>query len=211
MEKTIIELNDKQKLLFGSMRGCNYDIVSYLTLEDILNQIQVLNPVYYAVSPLHDLDIKDNGEHKKPHYHIVLCFGTKKRGTQLTRLFNTTELRLINTGYQLKGSFNYLTHDSNDCKGKVKYEKFKLITNNLEYFENLDDCQGTDNSFDIIDRIIRGCSTRDMVKLYGKDFIYHRKDYLSVAEAIQYEERANNLKLEIACDKDTGELIQLEF
>lgn len=216
MVKSVVELTDNQKKYFSSMRGCNYDIVCYLPLNDIEDYIiNGLNAYKYAISPLHDKDKKDNGELKKPHYHLVLCFGTKKRGTQLVRLFNTTEIRLINNTSQLKGSFEYLTHDSKNCEGKVKYEKSKLRSNDLVYFNNLDDSVGVDNSYDIIDRLNRQTSIREMVKLYGKDFIYHFDNYVKVAKLIAEEDTLllykKRLKTEPFIDNETGEIEQIEF
>lgn len=213
MVKTVVELNDKQKLLFSNMRACYYDVVCYLDIDNIINIINTLNVYKYAVSPLHDLDKKGNGEFKKPHYHLVLCFGTKKRGTSLVRLFNTTEIRVINNTAQLKGSFEYLTHNSYNCEKKVKYEKSKLITNDLSYFEQLDNALGVDNSFDIIDKIILGVSIRELVKCYGKDFVYHYNQYNAIAELIMEEDKAKNKRLLLTpcCNEDTGEIEQIKF
>lgn len=214
MLKNKVELNEKQKQLFSNMRACYYDIVCYLEISEIISIIETLNVYKYAVSPLHDLDIKDNGKYKKPHYHLVLCFGTKKRGTSLVRLFNTTEIRVINNTPQLKGSYDYLTHDSKGCEGKVKYEKSKLISNDLSYFEQLIDELRVDNSFDIIDNIILGMSIRELVKMYGKDFVYHYNQYKTIAELIIEEDRKINIKkitLEPCCNKETGEIEQYQF
>lgn len=43
--------------------------------EQILSDIKV--PI--IISPLHDKDKKEDGTLKKPHYHIVLLYSSKKK------------------------------------------------------------------------------------------------------------------------------------
>ena len=215
MVKTVVELTDKQKLLFSNMRGSNYDVVTYLSEEEILSLLKSIGVERYAYLT-HDKDLNADGTLKKSHTHLVLCFSVRKRATNLVRLFNTTELRVIETEKQLKGSFKYLTHETESAikQGKVKYEKSKLRCNDLEYFDNLSDCElSVDNSLDIVDKINMGVSTRDLVRQYGKDFIFHYGNYRAIAEQIFYEDNLNKkrLVLEPCIDKETGEVEQIEF
>lgn len=216
-----IMITEKQKDFFNSMRGYYFDIVCYLDINTIKEIISCIGCEHFAVSPLHDLDVFDDGEKKgqlkKPHYHIVLVFGGCKRALRLVRLFNTTEIRLIDNEKLLKGSFDYLTHDTKLCEelGKVKYEKSKRFISDINYFENLVDINCKDNSLKIINDLLHGVRLRDMVSKYGKDFVYHFSCYRLLADNIRQqdvdENYHNKLKFLLPVDSETGEIKQIKF
>lgn len=183
-----IEFSDKQKTYFNAIRTNWYDIVSYLSEEEIIELCHNLMPQSFSLCT-HDLDLREDGTLKKIHTHVVLCFKTRKRALTLAKLFNTTELRGINTSLQLIGSYEYLIHQNEE--DKVKYEKSKRYTFNENFFNDLylQTCDGCDDTLSIIDNIITGVPTRKLVALYGRDLVYHYKNYLEVANAIITEER----------------------
>lgn len=56
----------------------NYAFIVYpeSMLEDFFDRLESLKlPAF--VSPLHDLDTKDDGSLKKPHYHVVLRYASQ--------------------------------------------------------------------------------------------------------------------------------------
>lgn len=75
--------------------------------------------VPFCVSPLHDRDLTDLGELKKPHYHCALCFDGLKSSDQVrsfTDLINATNPI---PALSLRSSIRYFCHlDSPD---KFKY------------------------------------------------------------------------------------------
>lgn len=82
-----------------------------------------------AVSPLHDKDINPTGEVKKPHYHIILCFGnptTYNNVLQITKEFNATIPQPLES---VVGYYRYLTHKDNPEKAQYNEEEIKLINN----------------------------------------------------------------------------------
>ncbi|MBQ3235767.1 MAG: hypothetical protein IJA97_06380 [Clostridia bacterium] len=187
--KHTITLTDKQKTLFNSIRTSWFDIVSYLSEEEIKDSCESLCPQAFSFCT-HDRDVDKDGNLKKLHTHIVLCFKTRKRALSLAHIFNTTELRAINTSVQLLGSYEYLIHQNE--VDKVKYESSKRYVSNEQFFNDilLTSCDGKDDTLSIIDNIITGVPTRKLVALYGRDFVYHFNQYKEVAMAIVSEERA---------------------
>lgn len=197
-----IELTNKQKVLFENMRGTWFDIVSYLPENELIELCDCLSPLAYGLC-CHDKDINaDTGELKKIHTHLVLCFNTRRRATRLVKLFNTTQVRVIETDYQLKGSFDYLIHENE--VDKVKYEKSKRYVFNQEYFDNFqytESCK--DNTLDIINKIIAQVPLRELVRDYGRDFCIHYKSYNDLAMAIYSQERTKyTLSIMDDCEED---------
>lgn len=81
-----------------------------------------------CVSPLHDKDINPDNTPKKPHYHIILCYGSP---TTYNNVLNLTQNILKQTIpiplEQVKGYYRYLTHLDNP-------EKYQYSSNDIKCF-----------------------------------------------------------------------------
>ena len=69
-----------------------------------------------AVSPIHDKDLTDDGEIKKPHFHILLCYDgatTYNNVLTLTQSLNATIPQVVDS---VDGYYNYLSHTGFDDK-----------------------------------------------------------------------------------------------
>lgn len=74
-----------------------------------------------AISPLHDRDINPTGEHKKPHYHVIVSYEgptTYSNVEKLTARFNQPHPQPLE---QVRGYYRYLTHEDNP--EKAQYSK----------------------------------------------------------------------------------------
>lgn len=193
LELQKVILTERQKAYFTNLRSKWFDIVTYLSTEDVELYLSGLSSFAYAYithdNP-EDLLDKETGHLKKVHTHIVLCLNERSRASRFVRMFNTTEIRVISTTNQLDGSFKYLTHESKNAikQVKVKYENSKLKGFNLELFYNLQSIEVSNNTLDIIDGLICGLSFRELVARYGKDFVYHYEQYRIMAKKIAIEE-----------------------
>ena len=82
-----------------------------------------------AISPLHDHDINPDGEAKKPHFHIILVYGSP---TTYNNVLNFTQNVLNSTIpqplEQVRGMYRYFTHMDNP--EKAQYDHTKIITLN---------------------------------------------------------------------------------
>ena len=93
--------------------------------EDWKEQLQ-LTGLDIAISPLHNLDVNADGEVKKEHYHIILCYnGT----TTFSNVKKLTVDRLNATIPQplehVKGYYRYLTHSDNP--EKAQYSESDIV------------------------------------------------------------------------------------
>ena len=98
--------------------------------RDILNGLHI----QWVESPLHDQDIRANGENKKPHIHVVLCFEGNKSYSQICDIANSVngviapldspeDCPRVNS---IRGMVRYLIHI--DDPDKHQYERDKIIT-----------------------------------------------------------------------------------
>lgn len=80
------------------------------------------------ISPLHDKDFDENGELKKPHYHIILIFENKKSFKQVQEIFNAINaFQKIEAVHSLKGQARYLCHLDNAKKHKYDINDVKAL------------------------------------------------------------------------------------
>ena len=106
--------------------------------EFFVNTLKAYNSNFDFYSILHDSDIKENGELKTPHYHIVISFknGFRTRCATILNLFDN-DIRLcisIQLCVNLVSSIRYLIHLDNEKK--FQYSRDLISTNNKRMLSN---------------------------------------------------------------------------
>ena len=69
-----------------------------------------------AISPLHDKDINPTGEVKKPHYHIILAFGSPTTYNNVKCITEELFCPIPIPLESCRGYYRYLTHKDNPEK-----------------------------------------------------------------------------------------------
>lgn len=80
-----------------------------------------------VISPIHDKDIDEEGNPKKPHYHVLMQFGTPKSNLQvkdITWKFGGVGAELIK---DMNASVQYLWHENHPQKAQYRKEKVKVM------------------------------------------------------------------------------------
>lgn len=78
-----------------------------------------------AISPLHDKDLNPDGEPKKPHYHVILCYSGPTSYNVVKKLTNGQLGQTIPQALeQVRGYYRYLTHEDNP--EKAQYSKLEI-------------------------------------------------------------------------------------
>lgn len=183
-------------------------LVSYLPSVDIINDIldkKIKNIKSYAFI-FHDKDIYLNdilddktqevihkkGDLKTPHYHIYLRLKTDREPDEIKRWFMPKGLLDKNglpyncLSQKVKCSvacIDYLTHKNEP--DKYQYSESDIISYNID---SVLDNDAIDNSIDIVEDMLSGFSTRELVKRYGRDFIYHYSSYSAIVAKIKFED-----------------------
>lgn len=115
--------------------------------------------VPFCISPLHDRDVTDSGELKKPHYHIILTFSSQKSYKQVSFISQSLLHGTIpEPVLDLRGCTRYLCHLDNK-------EKFQYSENML--------CYSDDFPYDSLKNSLPYNSTDDFGFLI--DFIFVNK------------------------------------
>ena len=182
-------------------------LISYLPSADIINDIldkKLKNIKSYAFI-YHNKDIYFNdilddknelihkkGDLKTPHFHIYLKLKDSREPDEIKRWFMPKGLIDDNglpfncLSQKVKSSFaciEYLTHKNEP--EKYQYSENDIVSFNIEsVLEN----DAIDNSIDIVEDMLSGSTTRELVKRYGRDFIYHHSSYSAIVEKIKYED-----------------------
>lgn len=182
-------------------------LISYLPSTDIINDIldKKIKSIKSYAFIYHNKDIYLNdilddkneilhkkGDLKTPHYHIYLRFKTNRDVDEIKRWFMPKGLLDENglpyncLSQKVKSSvacIEYLTHKNEP--EKFQYSENDIISYNIDsILEN--DC--IDNSIDIVEDMLSGSPTRELVKRYGRDFIYHYSSYSAIVAKIKYED-----------------------
>lgn len=115
------------------------------------------------ISPMHDKDVNDSGESKKPHYHVMIMFEgpcTSEKAESIFKKIGGVGNLIVESKV---GHARYLCHlDSVD---KYKYDIDDVISlGGADYFETI---ATPKDKFSVLDEIIEYCEE-------NKEISYHR-------------------------------------
>lgn len=94
--------------------------------DDWQEQLQ-LSGLRYAISPLHDKDVLDDGSGrtKKPHYHVIVVYGSPTTYNNVKRLTDSLNAPQPIQLEQVRGYYRYLTHMDNP--EKYQYDATDIV------------------------------------------------------------------------------------
>lgn len=77
-----------------------------------------------AVSPLHDRDFNPDGEPKKAHYHVILCYAGPTTFNSVKSITDALNAPIPQALESVRGNYRYLCHEDNP--EKFQYEKAEI-------------------------------------------------------------------------------------
>lgn len=81
--------------------------------------------IEWIESPLHDADLNATGEHKKPHWHVLLMFGGMKTYEQVCEVIAPLKCPVPQKCLSAKGSVRYMAHLDNPEKHQYSISEIK--------------------------------------------------------------------------------------
>lgn len=117
-----------------------------------------------AVSPLHNRDINPDGEIKKEHYHLILCYSgptTYKSVSELTSKLNAPLPQALES---VKGYYRYLTHKDNP----EKYQYDECDIQHLGGFQKSNYMEFSRSEIQLIKRKVQIFIRENEIKEYSK-------------------------------------------
>lgn len=109
----------------------------------------------FAVSPIHDRDIEDDGSPKKRHFHLLLAYTSATTLNNIRGWFNAcglpdSELHSVRVCASGVGYFRYLTHKDNPEKAQYNDKDIRIFNDYDDIFKRFSNI-GSDK----IDKLIR--------------------------------------------------------
>lgn len=94
----------------------------------------------FAVSPIHDSDIDDDGSLKKAHYHLLLAYSSATTLNNIRGWLNAcgipeSELHSVRVCASAVGYFRYLTHKDNPDKAQYDDNDIRIFNDSDELFK----------------------------------------------------------------------------
>lgn len=108
----------------------------------------------FSVSPLHDKDINSDGEPKKSHYHVILCYPGPTTFNSVKSLVERLNSPIPQGIESVRGIYRYFTHKDNP-------EKYQYSESDILCF----------NSFSILDFTEFTRSERNSLRGQLQDFV----------------------------------------
>ena len=168
-------------------RSRYFCIVTYASEKQlrkvIRNHISSVRAFCYI---LHDKD------EATPHHHILLRTHSAWTPKQIARWFEgliDAEKKNVNTfaevAHDMEAQKDYIVHADPKSieEGKHPYS----MTDVKSYgFDDLAEKKNAhDVTYEILEKVINGAPLRDLVRYYGRDFLYHYSHYIEVADLIR--------------------------
>lgn len=154
--------------------------------KNIIEQSDLNNIVQYYAIKTHDMDDSE------PHTHLLIKFYRNQRVNKLVDYFHADSV--ADCSNSIKARWNYLIHNSETCRKEKKYQYDikDILTNDFNFFDNLTDVQQEDTiAINVVNDILNGCSERELIIKYGRDYVIHRTHYMTCANAVMFEESYN--------------------
>lgn len=135
-----------------------------------------------AVSPLHDKDTNADGEPKKPHYHVILVYGSPTTYRNVEGLTKRLNQPIPQPLEQVRGYYRYLTHADNPEKAQYSAAEIETI-----------------NGFDI----------RDFVEMTKSEVTRYKRELLAFIRDNDLMEYADLLDVLLDGGETTADLFEV--
>ena len=132
--------------------------------------------------------IKHDKDKTDVHHHIVLRTYNTWTCLSVSKWFfdDTGQNTFCQIVRDRQGIIDYLIHENDTDDEKAHYDKSDIVDGGLN--DLLPAECASDDSYEIVQKLLDGVPIRELVKLYGKDFIYHYSSYVAVVEHIRDQE-----------------------
>lgn len=165
-----------------------FSIVTYVSKADIQDAIYThsrsLRSYAYI---LHDKD------EAAPHYHLLLRTYDAWSSTQIAKWFDKYKLKDNNNTFvepatDLHALQEYITHSDYKSiqEGKHQYSLDDVVDGGL--FDMIEKKDSYDGTFEIVNAMLQRVPTRQLVRRYGKQLIYHYSQFCAIVDAIRLED-----------------------
>lgn len=177
-----------------SLRSRKFSLVTYLNESQLCGVLlQHSHQIRSYAYAYHDKDIAETGEFKILHCHVVLVLYNATSLSAVLRWFDylTDEGgRNVNTLGEyctdIYSQFDYLTHRHNP--DKFQYSSDIVKSDDLKFWNAVEESSFDNLTLATFSYLDSNLPLRDLVKIYGRDFIIHYRTIKELSEDIRLEQ-----------------------
>lgn len=178
------------------LRVRNFALITYCSSKQVQNVCSAHSKQIRGYAYItHD---KDDGE---KHIHLLIRTYDAWTPEQVGKWFGLCQDDkgdYVNTFNEpisdLSAIVTYLTHSDVDSikAGKARYSEKEIIDFGL--LRTVEKKDSHDNTYQIISLMEKRTPLREILRIYGKDFLYHYKAYKEFLDDMHFQERWNDSK-----------------
>lgn len=190
--KDIPKKEEKIVKTYDRKSGRLFAVMTYASMDFICSVMkQRKETVKYWCAITHDKDVDEKGDLKITHNHLILetfnpstigtirnwfFFATDENGESVTTLAQLVKFRKL--------AIDYLTHEHDPTKFHYSKENIVNLTDSVN-FSAVEPRNDEDTVLNVIDDMLRGLSTFQLVRRYGRDFVIHYRNYKMILQDIE--------------------------
>lgn len=173
-----------------SKKTRNFSCVLYgneNNLKDFLKSPEYI-PRQFAYI-LHDKDKKDNGEEKKTHFHLILCYENARSIESIEKGLkkymsvgeDNPQNAFIESCRDVKGAYGYLIHKNEP--NKYQYSESDIVCSSSDYFTHVSSTNDYISLImDYIDKQDRIITYSELVRRFGNLIAFTRINWIQVVK-----------------------------
>ena len=161
---------------------------------------------------------KDEAE---PHHHILMRTHSAWTPKQIANWFadlKDKDKQPINTfcetAHDMEALKKYILHADPESIEEGKYQYPKEAIKDFGMSDLAEKTNAYDNTYEIINRLLMGANPRELVRYYGRDFLYHYNCYYEVVEKIRdyegYKEARMFSRMDLFNDANLKDIENME-
>lgn len=189
------EIEERDKV--ACLRTRRFSMVSYLPTVELDRWLRGQSWIQHWAYCYHDKDV-ENGKPKPPHTHVLVCTYDAKTVSAMRKRFGRLAVEVAKDGEQPQntlgsvmsspcGAWRYLIHA--DDPDKFQYPVGDRVGDDYVYWNNTDTYfDSTDTTVNhglaMVEDVLSGTSTMELVRRYGKEYIYHSRQIRDIVKDV---------------------------
>lgn len=161
-----------------NVRSRNWSLVLYENPIDVFGSLLAYSSHYVYI--LHDVD------ESSPHFHLLLILPNAKTFSAIRSFFTGSQNVLGDPIHDRKQAYRYLFHL--DDPDKHHYSSSCAFSDNISWWDSLDSdtvySSSGDRTLALLDDINLRKPLRELIGVYGRDFVIHYDQYVSMAHRL---------------------------
>lgn len=195
-----LDKSDNNQGKQAPVRTRRFAMISYISTVDLDRWLRGQMWIQHWAYCYHDKDV-ENGKPKPPHTHVLVCTYDAKTVSAMRKRFGRLAVEIAkddqlpqNTLGDVMnsccGSWRYLIHADNP--EKFQYPVGDRVADDYVYWENTDTYFDTTDStkncgLAMLEDVLGGMSTIELVRRYGKEYMYHSKQIREIVKDVIHE------------------------